>query len=100
MEGIIQSPSRHDKQRILKNMRRCRDERLKIRCQIVLDLLEGDTVAKIARTLRVAETTLRRVRERFLTAGEAGLIDPREENGGRKLDEKCLSRLYQVWLVF
>lgn len=96
MEGIIQSPSRHDKRRILKNMRRCRDGQLKIRYQIVLNLLEGDSVAKIARMLRVAESTVRRVRERFLAAGEAGLVDRREENGDRKLDEEYLGRLYEV----
>ncbi|WP_373652725.1 IS630 family transposase [Schlesneria sp. DSM 10557] len=96
MEGIIQSPSRHDKRRILKNMRRCRNGQLKIRYQIVLNLLEGDSVAKIARMLRVAESTVRRVRERFLAAGEAGLVDRREENGDRKLDEEYLGRLYEV----
>jgi transposase len=96
MEGIIRNGSRHDKRRILMNMRRCRNGQLRTRYQIVLDLLEGHTVAKIARTLRVAETTVRRVRERFLTAGEAGLTDRREENGERKLDEEYLGRLYQV----
>ena len=95
MEGIIQGWSRHDKQRILWNMRRCREGQMRTRHQIVLDLLDGQTVAKIARTLRVAETTVRRVRELFLANGEAGLVDRREENGDRKLDEAYLGRLYQ-----
>lgn len=96
MEGIIWNWSRHDKRRLLKNMRRCRDGRLKTRYQIVLDLLEGRTVAQIARTLRVAETTVRRVRDRFSSLGEAGLVDRREENGDRKLDVEYFARLYEV----
>src|SRR5690606_34924331 len=44
----------------------------------------------------VAESTVRRVVCRFAKSGEAGLIDRREENGERKLEEDYLGRLYQV----
>ena len=96
MEGIIWKYGRSGKRRLLNKMRGCRDGLLKTRYRIVLDLLEGLSVARIARMLRVAETTVRRVRERFVKSGEAGLIDRREENGDRKLDDEYLARLYQV----
>src|ERR1700709_332029 len=88
MEGIIRKCSRRDKRRIVKTMRRCRDGQLKTRYRIVLDLMDGHSVAQISRSLRVAETTVRRVRDRFLESGEPGLIDRREENGDRKIDEE------------
>jgi transposase len=96
MEGIIRKCSRRDKRRIVKTMRRCRDGQLKTRYRIVLDLIDGHSVARISRSLRVADTTVRRVRDRFLESGEPGLIDRREENGDRKIDEQYLARLYQV----
>lgn len=96
MEGIIRKCSRRDKRRIVKTMRKCRDGQLKTRYRIVLDLIDGHSVAQISKSLRVAETTVRRVRERFLESGEPGLIDRREENGDRKIDEEYLARLYQV----
>lgn len=96
MEGIIWTRGRHDKRQLLNRMRKCRDGQLRTRYQIVLDLLDGQSVAEIARNLRVAETTVRRVRSRFAELGEAGLIDRREENGDRKLDEEYLTRLNQV----
>jgi transposase len=96
MEGIISKRCRADKRRLLKGMRKCRDSQLRTRYQIVLDLLDGHSVAQIARNQRVAETTVRRVRNRFAECGEAGLIDRREENGDQKLDEEYLGRLSQV----
>ena len=96
MEGIIRKCSRHDKRRIVKTMRRCRDGQLKTRYRIVLDLMDGHSVAQISRSLRVAETTVRRIRDRFLESGEPGLVDRREENGDRKIDDDYLARLYQV----
>ncbi|WP_397568392.1 hypothetical protein [Schlesneria sp. T3-172] len=59
MEGIIQSPSRHDKRRILKNMRRCRNGQLKIRYQIVLDLLEVPATVVAVAVRQSALTGLR-----------------------------------------
>lgn len=96
MEGIIWTLSRHDKRRLLKTMRKCKDGGLKTRYQIILNLLAGRSVKDIGKTLGVAESTVRRIRKRFSDWGEAGLIDRREENGDRKLDDEYLAQLYQV----
>jgi transposase len=96
MEGIIWKLSRHGKRRLLKSMRKCKDGQLKTRYHIVLSLLNGRSVKGVAEILCVAESTVRRVRDRFSVAGEAGLIDRREENGDRKLDDDYLARLYRV----
>jgi transposase len=96
MKGIVPELNRRDKRRILKNLRKCKDARLKTRYQMVLNLSEGRSVADTARALGVAPSTVRRVAARFRELGEAGLIDRREENGERKLEEDYLGILYQV----
>jgi transposase len=53
-------------------------------------------VSETARLLGVARKTVYRVAARFREAGEAGLIDRREENGQQKLDEHYLGALYEV----
>ena len=53
-------------------------------------------MADTACALGVSESTVRRVRGRFLQYDEAGLVDRREENGDRKLDEQYLATLHDV----
>jgi transposase len=96
MNGIVPALCRRDKRRLVKNLRKCKDGRLKTRYQMVKNLLEGRSVADTARALGAAESTVRRVAARFREAGEAGLVDRREENGERKLDEEYLGILYNV----
>ena len=57
---------------------------------------KGRTPTRVARYLAVSRSTVYRVAKRFQEAGEAGLIDRREENGQRKVDEKYLDALYQI----
>ncbi len=96
MKGIVPALGRRDKRRLIKNLRKCKNGRLKTRYQMVKNLLEGRSVADTSRALGVAESTVRRVAARFREAGEAGLVDRREENGERKLDEDFLGILYKV----
>lgn len=96
MEGIILRVCGFDKQRLLERTRSCKDGRLKTRYQIVLNIAEGRSVKDVSKALSVAESTVRRVVDRFEADGEAGLVDRREENGDLKLDEEYLGRLYQV----
>jgi transposase len=96
MDGIILKLSGRDKRRLLNTVRKCNDGKLKTRYQIVWNVAEGRSVKQVANTLNVAESTVRRVVGRFASEGEAGLVDRREENGARKLDEEYLGRLYQV----
>jgi len=96
MEGIVPKLSRRDKRRLLRHVRKCKDAKLKTRYQIVLNLLDGRSVADTSRALAVAQSTVRRVAARFRQWGEAGLVDRREDNGERKLDEAYLATLYHV----
>ena len=96
MEGIVPKLSRRDKTRWVKVAQGCREALLKTRYLIVLNLDDGISPTETARRLKVARSTVYRVAERFTKEGEAGLIDGREENGERKLDQPTLEALYQI----
>jgi transposase len=63
---------------------------------IILNLDDGISPTETARRLKVARSTIYRIAERFREAGEAGLVDRREENGDRKLDEQTLHALHDI----
>jgi transposase len=96
MEGIMPRLRQSAKERLLKKMRRCRDARLKIRYLIVVNLGQGRSADETAQAVKVSHSTVYRVAQRFRECGEAGLVDRREENGKRKLDERYLAALYEV----
>lgn len=96
MEGIVPRMDRRAKRRLLKQMRKCRDAQLKTRYLIILTLADGRSPAETARITKTCRATVYRAAERFRQAGEAGLVDRREENGTRKLDERYLATLYEV----
>lgn len=96
MEGIVVKLCRSDKRRLVKRMRKMKDAAMRNRYAIIVNLAEGRSMADTARALAVSRRTVGRVRERFLQHGEAGLIDRREENGSRKLDEFYLKTLSDV----
>src|SRR3954453_19859823 len=82
------------KQHLLKQLRRCRNAGLKTRYLIILNLVNGRSAAATADVLSVGRSTVYAVAQRFRAAGEAGLVDRREDNGPRKLDERYLATLY------
>lgn len=96
MDGIVVRLGRGGNRSFRVKARKCNDPKLTRRYLIIVNLDEGRTVADTARALGVSESTVRRVRKRFLEHGEAGLVDRREENGDRKLDERYLSTLHEV----
>lgn len=96
MEGIIPKLGRAEKRRLGKRARSCQDAKLRIRYLIVLNLADEQSPTETARTLKVGRSTVYRVAERFCQQGEAGLVDRREENGDRKLDENYLGQLYEL----
>ena len=98
MDGILTAVRNRVKWResIRKRLRTTRDAGVHRRCVIVLNLLNGRSAPKTARVVGVAESTVRRVAERFLGLGEAGLLDGREDNGSVKLDERYLTILDRV----
>lgn len=96
MEGILPKLSRPAKRKLQKQARRCRDAALKTRYLIILSLTEGRSPADTASALQISRRTVYRVAARFREAGEPGLVDRREENGQRKLEDDYLAVLYEV----
>jgi transposase len=84
------------KEKLCKQLRRCRRAGVRVRYLIVINLLNGRSAYQTAEALHVHNTTVYRVAHRFRTHGEWGLWDAREDNGLTKLDEHFLATLYRV----
>lgn len=96
MEGIIPNLSANAKDRLRQQLHSCQDAVLKTRYLIIVNLADGRTPSEIQRLCHVSRSSVYRIAERFREAGEAGLVDRREENGPRKLNEDYLGTLYEV----
>jgi transposase len=84
------------KERLLKNLRRCRSAGTRLRYLVVLNVLHGRSARTTADVLKIHNTTVYRVVGRFRAYGEAGLADGRADNGADKLDDSYLNRLDRV----
>lgn len=84
------------KERLLKNLRQCRDAGTRLRYLIVLNILNDRSARTTAAVLKIHNTTVYRVVDRFRAYGEAGLADGRTDNGSDKLDDRYLNHLYRV----
>jgi transposase len=96
MDGIVPQVRYCDKVRLLKRLRACSDGKLRTRYLIVVNVLHGRSPDDTAKAVGVARSTVYRVLQRFRDYGEVGLVDRREENGDRKLDDDYLAVLYEV----
>lgn len=96
MEGIVPRLSDRAKQRLVDEARTCRNAAMKTRYLIILNLADGQSPTETSRRLKVARSSVYRTAARFREAGEAGLVDRREENGRPKLDEATLGALYGI----
>jgi transposase len=84
------------KVRLRRTRRGTNDKGLAQRCQIVLLAAKGRKRAGIADGVGCSASWVNRVVARFRDDGEAGLLDRREDNGPRKLDDAFLAVLYDV----
>jgi transposase len=84
------------KERLLRQLRRCRLAGVRIRYLIVINLLSGRPAYQTAEALGVHNTTVYRVARRYREHGEWGLWDAREDNGQTKLDDNYLAVLHRV----
>jgi transposase len=96
MAGIVLKVRYSVKERLVKNLRRCRFAAVKQRYLIIINVLSGRSARKTAEVLQVHNTTVYRVLGRFRDYGEAGLCDGRTDNGEDKLDEGFLAELLKV----
>jgi transposase len=84
------------KERLRKNLRRCRAAGVRLRYLIIFNVIGGRSGRQTAEVLQIHNTTVYRVLERFRHYGEAGLYDGRVDNGADKLDEDYLRRLHTL----
>jgi transposase len=96
MEGILPALRWSVKERLLRNLRKCREAELRTRYLMIVNLMHGRGASHIAVVLRVARSTVYRVAERYRDEGELGLVDRRCDNGDRKVDDDFLVRLDTV----
>lgn len=96
MEGVVAYLTGRRKRKFRKRARQAEDAGLAKRYLIVLNVAEGRPPGDTARALGVSPNTVRRVCRRFEEHGEAGLVDRREDNGSRKIDDDFLEALREV----
>jgi transposase len=75
---------------------RCKDAAMRTRLLIICHSADGRSRPWIAQALGCCKTTVSRVRHRWRTAGEAGLVDRREDNGPTKVDEDLVATVQQI----
>jgi transposase len=96
MEGIFSALRWSVKERLLRNLRKCREAELITRYLIIVNLMRGRTAKSTAEALSVARSTVYRVAQRYREEGELGLVDRRCDNGDRKVDDDFLVRLDRI----
>jgi transposase len=96
MQKIVLRVRLSVKERLSKNLQRCRDAAVRLRYLMIFNMLNGRSARQTAEVLKVHNTTVYRVMQRFQEYGEAGVYDGRCDNGKDKLDEGYLSRLHTI----
>ena len=97
MSSILAGVRYSVKEKLCKQLRRCRNAGVRVRYLIIINLLSGRSAYQTAEVLGVHNTTVYRVARRFRASGDWSLWDAREDNGQTKLDERYLAVLY--WVV-
>lgn len=93
----IISLCRQRRRGLSRRARKAADAALRIRYLIIVLLAEGYSSVDIEHMLKVARAHGSRTARRFQQGGEAALQDRREENGGRNVDDRFLTRLRARW---
>lgn len=96
MDGILPDLRWSDKERLLKELRRCAEVQRKIRLLIITNLAQGRSVPVTAIVLHVHRATVYRVAQRFREQGLNGLGDGRCQNGPRKVTDAYLTKLQEA----
>jgi transposase len=74
------------KDKLCKQLRRCRNAGVRVRYLIILNLCHDRSARQTAAVLGLHNTTVYRVAGRFRQHGEWALWDAREDNGETKLE--------------
>ena len=93
MAFILPRPRFFVKQRFFKCLRNCGDASVRIRYLIIINNWSGRSAREIEKVLKVHNTTVYRVVNKFRERGEVSLWDGREDNGQQKLCSDFLGLL-------
>lgn len=96
MTAIVLKARFSVKDQLLRSLRRCRQARVRLRYLVIINLLNGRSVAETESVLHLHNTSVYRIVKRYQAYGEAGLWDGRVDNGSEKLDDNFLNKLYRV----
>jgi len=96
MTFILPRPQYFVKERFLKRFRNCGQALVRIRYLIIINNWSGRSAREIAKVLKIHNTTVYRVVNKFRERDEASLWDGREDNGGEKLCSDFLGLLDRV----
>jgi transposase len=96
MRRIMVTLERRVKVRIRRLRRSTSEAGLAMRCQIILHAAKGRSSRVIAEALGCHRSWVSRVIRRFVSHGEASLMDRREDNGEQKLTEWYLGQLHEL----
>lgn len=92
LPGII-TLSRQRRRALHRRAQKTHDAALSRRYLIIVLLSEGRSSVAIQSHLKVARAHVSRTAHRFASEGEAGLLDRRQENGDRRVDEDFMMHL-------
>lgn len=96
MAPIIVRLHRGGKRRLQEIVRKTKDAGLRIRATIVLHAAAGKLTGEIAEAVCYDPSAVLKVVHRFLSEGEEGLRDRREDNGQPKVDDDLRGALYEL----
>jgi transposase len=96
MTFILPRPGYFVKERFLKRFRNCRQALVRIRYLIIINNWNGRSAREIEKLLKVHNTTVYRVVNKFRERGESSLWDGREDNGQEKLCPDFLGLLDRI----
>jgi transposase len=72
------------------------DDDLRIRCMVLINLIQGESPTLIARILNCSRSHVYRVAHRWVEEGLVGLMDRREDNGEDKVTEDYQATLLLI----
>ena len=91
-----QSLSRRERRILRTFAKRSPHAGLRVRCKIVLALVQGSSPTDVARSRMAASSLVYDVMHRFIDQGLVGLADRREDNGESKVTEEYEAELFAL----
>jgi len=91
-----QDLSRRERSTIRSRAKLASDAGMRVRCKIVLALIQGSSPAAVVRSRMISSSLVYQVMHRFIEQGLLGLADRREDNGETKITEEYEAELLVI----